>query len=225
MNPKLKILFLLSILILCCCASTKKNEDISISRIDISKFKDSILNDSTFINVKDVSNDFVFDMKYATNNNFLNEQVYECDECYLRYITIKNLIEANKEFVKLGYRIKFFDCYRPIDVQKKMWKIVSNPIYVADPAKGSIHNRGAAVDITLVDVNGKELNMGTEFDFFGEKASHNYKKLPTKVQKNRNLLKQIMLKNHFKSFDSEWWHYNLENSSTFPISNFKWNCN
>ena len=185
---------------------------------------DSVINDSTFVNIKDLSNNFIFDIMYATDDNFLKEAVYECDECYLRYITIKNLIEANNAFMKIGYRIKFFDCYRPLDVQKKMWKIVSNPIYVADPIKGSIHNRGAAVDITLVDKNGIELDMGTKFDFFGKEASHNYKKLPKKVLKNRNLLKEIMIKNQFKFFDSEWWHYNLENSSSFPISNFKWKC-
>ena len=193
------------------------------SKIDLKSI--SVINDSTFVNIKDLSSNFIFDMKYATNDNFLKETVYECDECYLRYITVNKLIEANNDFLKLGYCIKFFDCYRPIDVQKKMWKIVSNPIYVADPSKGSIHNRGAAVDITIVDKNGNELDMGTKFDFFGEEASHNYKKLPKKVLKNRKLLKEVMLKNHFKSFDSEWWHYNLENSSSFPLSNFKWNCN
>ena len=191
----------------------------------ITTAKDSVLNDTTFININELNSEFVFDMKYATTDNFLKEKVYECDECYLRYITVKNLINANKDFLKLGYRIKFFDCYRPIDVQRKMWKIVSNPKYVANPETGSIHNRGGAVDITLVDKNGVELNMGTKFDFFGEKASHNYKKLSKKIICNRKLLKDIMIKNNFKSFDSEWWHYNLENSSSFPISNFKWKCN
>ena len=131
------------------------------------------LNDSTFVNLKDYSWDFVYDMKYATDDNFLKAKVYDCAECYLRLKTVKALIKANAKFIKKGYKIKLYDCYRPLDIQKKMWAIVSNPIYVANPSKGSIHNRGGAVDISLVDKNGVELNMGTSFDYFGIEASHN----------------------------------------------------
>jgi D-alanyl-D-alanine dipeptidase len=106
-----------------------------------------------------------------------------------------------------------------------MWKIVSNPEYVADPAKGSIHNRGGAVDITLVDASGKELDMGTTFDFFGPEASHYYEKLTDEVKQNRFLLKKIMKKSNFISFDSEWWHYNLKKTSKEKVSNTKWECN
>lgn len=95
------------------------------------------LADTTFVRLKDYSDDFVYDMRYATENNFLEAQVYDCGECYVRAITAKALIKANKAFMKQGYRIKFFDCYRPHDVQKKMWAIVPNPTYVANPAKGS----------------------------------------------------------------------------------------
>jgi len=183
------------------------------------------INDTTFVKLKDFSNEFVFDMKYATEDNFLKKKVYDCDECYLRLKTIKDLIEANREFEAKGYRIKLFDCYRPIDIQKKMWEIVPNADYVADPKKGSIHNRGGAVDITLVDQDGKELDMGTTFDFFGPEASHNYQNFSRKIRKNRAYLKEIMLKHHFKSFDSEWWHYNLMDSYKDKLANFKWDCN
>ncbi len=181
--------------------------------------------DTTFVRLKDYSNDFVYDMKYATEDNFLKVQVYDCAECYLRLKTVKALITANEKFLKLGYKIKLFDCYRPLSVQKKMWKIVSNPEYVADPAKGSIHNRGGAVDITLVDETGTELDMGTAFDFFGKEAAHNYDGLSKEILKNRKKLRKIMLKSGFKSFDSEWWHYNLSGSNKDPLSDFKWECN
>ena len=183
------------------------------------------INDTSFVKLTNFSNDFIFEMKYATIDNFLKTQVYDCDECYLRMKTIKNLIAANAEFQSLGLRIKLFDCYRPLDVQKKMWQLVSNPDFVADPKKGSIHNRGGAVDITLVDATGKELEMGTTFDFFGPEASHNFQGFSKKIRKNRALLKEVMLKHHFKSFDSEWWHYNLIDSSKDPLANFKWKCN
>ena len=184
-----------------------------------------VIADTTFVNLKDYSADFVYDMKYATEDNFLKAKVYDCAECFLRLKTVKALVKANTKFMKKGYRIQLFDCYRPLDIQKRMWKIVSNPEYVADPAKGSIHNRGGAVDITLVDADGKELDMGTSFDFFGPEAGHYFDNLPDEVKKNRILLKRIMQKSGFVSFDSEWWHYNLKNAAKEKVSNTKWLCN
>lgn len=182
------------------------------------------ISDTTFVNLRDYSNDFVYDMKYATEDNFLKTKVYDCAECMLRLKTVKALIAANKDFQKKGYKIKLYDCYRPLDIQKKMWEIVSNPIYVADPKKGSIHNRGGAVDISLVDVTGKEVDMGTSFDFFGIMASHNFKQLSKDILSNRTYLKNTMIKNGFNSFDSEWWHYNLKAGLKDKVSNEKWKC-
>ena len=184
----------------------------------------SEVSDTTFVNLKEYSSDFVYDMKYATEDNFLKAKVYDCAECYLRYKTVKALIKANEAFMKEGLRIKLYDCYRPLDIQKRMWAIVSNPEYVADPAKGSIHNRGGAVDITLVKKSGKELKMGADFDFFGPEAGHNYEDLSQKVKDNRSLLKRVMLENGFNSFDSEWWHYNLKSGLKDKLSNEKWDC-
>jgi D-alanyl-D-alanine dipeptidase len=163
-------------------------------------------------------------MKYATSDNFLKAKVYDCAECFLRLKTVKAMLNANTEFMKKGYKIKIFDCYRPLDIQKRMWKIVPNPDYVANPSKGSIHNRGGAVDITLVDASGKELDMGTTFDFFGIQASHNYQNLSQVIKSNRALLKNIMIQNGFNSFDSEWWHYNLKSALNDKVSNTKWKC-
>lgn len=181
--------------------------------------------DSVFVDLKNYSTDFVYDMKYATSDNFLKSQVYDCAECFLRLKTAEALIEANKEFIGKGYRIKIFDCYRPLDIQKRMWKIVSNPSYVADPAKGSIHNRGGAVDITLIDSNGKQLDMGTAFDHFGPEAAVEYAKLSESVKSNRKLLQEVMSKHDFSVLKSEWWHFNYKGASTEKVSNFKWDCN
>ena len=182
------------------------------------------IQDSDFVNIRDWKEDFVYDMKYATNENFLNAKVYDCDECYLRRNTAQALVKANKSFIKKGYRIKLFDCYRPLTIQKRMWAIVPNPKYVADPAKGSIHNRGGAVDITLVDKNGKELDMGTAFDHFGPEAAHGFAGVSDQVKKNRALLKKVMKKYGFKSFDSEWWHYNFTGATSFKAADFVWKC-
>ncbi|WP_456314518.1 M15 family metallopeptidase [Pseudomonas shirazensis] len=180
--------------------------------------------DTTFVNLKDYSKDFIYDMKYATEDNFLKAKVYDCAECLLRLKTVQALVAANKDFMKKGYKIKLYDCYRPLSIQKKMFEIVPNPVYVADPKKGSIHNRGGAVDISIVDSNGKEVDMGTPFDFFGIKAGHNYTKLSNEVLSNRKFLKKVMIKNGFNSFDSEWWHYNLKTGLKDKVSNQKWNC-
>jgi len=180
--------------------------------------------DTTFVNLQDFSDDFVYDLKYATEDNFLKAAVYECAACYVRAATAKALLKANKDFMAKGFRIKFFDCYRPNDVQWQMWELFPNPQYVANPAKGSIHNKGGAVDITLVDASGKELDMGTSFDFFGKEAHHDYTAHPDTVLKNRTLLKQVMEKHGFWSIRTEWWHYNLTALSNAQVANFKWPC-
>ena len=177
-----------------------------------------------FVLLRSLSNDFVFDMKYATSDNFLKQAVYDCGECYLRKSTAKALVKANEEFKSLGYRIKLFDCYRPLSVQKKMWKILPGTHYVANPAKGSKHNRGAAVDLTLVDAQGKELDMGTPFDFFGKKAHHTCTTLPKKVLENRKLLKGVLNKYNFKSIFSEWWHYEYRPEMQSKVEDFQWQC-
>ena len=222
-----KLLFIVGLLIcfgssftLVSCKSNYLSSKKSTILLDITEVNDS----NAFVNLRNYSNDFVFDMKYATADNFLKEKVYPCDECFLRVKTVKSLLEANKSFLEKGFRIKLYDCYRPKAIQKKMWKIVPDANFVANPKKGSIHNRGGAVDITLVDGSGVELDMGTQFDFFGKEASHNFLDLSTEILANRRFLKEIMLQHHFKSFDSEWWHYNLNGSNKDEVSNQKWRC-
>ena len=180
--------------------------------------------DTTFVRLADYSDGFAYDMRYATPNNFLKAKVYDCAECYMRVKTAKALIKANEEFKTKGVKIKFFDCYRPNSVQYKMWKIVPNPQYVANPVKGSIHNKGGAVDITLVTLEGNPLDMGTDFDFFGKKAYHDNLDLPQEILDNRNLLKETMEKHGFWSIRTEWWHYNLSSASNDKVADFKWNC-
>ena len=179
---------------------------------------------SDFVRLKDLSTDFVYELKYATPDNFLKQAVYDCGECYLRKSTAEALVKANEAFKQLGYRIKLFDCYRPLSVQKKMWKILPGTHYVANPAKGSKHNRGAAVDLTLVDAQGKELNMGTPFDFFGKEAHHTYTEYPKEVLENRKLLKETLDKFNFKSIYSEWWHYEYRPEMQSKVENFEWQC-
>ncbi len=186
----------------------------------------SSLSDTSFLFLSALSNDFVYDMKYATTDNFLKTRVYSCNQCLIRKEVAVGLIKANDLLIQQGYRIKLFDCYRPLSIQKKMWEVLPDSKYVANPKYGSVHNRGGAVDITLVDTDGNELAMGTSFDHFGVEAHHSYSKLPDTVITNRRLLKETMEAAGFTAIDTEWWHYNYGTSRTnYPISDFETKCN
>lgn len=229
-----KPLFILFLVFLISCKKEAK-ELIEVSPIPLEKKEDTIIEttdnqfqaivkDTSFVNIKTLSSDFILDLKYATEDNFLHQKVYDCADCYLRKRTALALIKANQEFIKKGYRIKLYDCYRPLDIQKKMWKILPGTDYVANPKKGSKHNRGAAVDLTLVDSLGKELDMGTQFDFFGPEAHHTYLNHTKEVLANRKMLKEVLQKHNFKSIYNEWWHYEYRPERYSNVSNFKWKC-
>jgi D-alanyl-D-alanine dipeptidase len=128
--------------------------------------------------------------------------------------------EANQYFCELGYKIKFYDCYRPLDIQKYMWSKVPRSTYVANPyLNGSIHNRAAAVDITLVTLDGCFVEMGSDYDFFG-RASHidNYN-FSSEILNNRKLLIEGMQRHGFQTIRTEWWHYSFRKNYGFPILN------
>lgn len=117
----------------------------------------------------------------------------------------------------MGLGLKVFDGYRPWSVQKKMWAVYPQPDYVADPAKGSRHNRGAAVDLTLIKLDGTELQMPTGFDDFTDKAHRDYMDLPPEAIKNRELLQRVMEEHHFHGLKTEWWHFDLEHAGQYDI--------
>jgi zinc D-Ala-D-Ala dipeptidase len=168
----------------------------------------SNLPDSALVNILEMDANFVLDVKYATTDNFTKQILYDCEACLLRKIVADSLIAANQFFMTQGYKIKLFDCYRPHSVQFKMWKIVSDDRYVAEPTKGSMHNRGGAVDLSLVDMaTGKEMEMGSPYDFFGRESHHAYQNLPKEVYERRIFLKDNLARFGFEPITSEWWHY------------------
>jgi D-alanyl-D-alanine dipeptidase len=103
--------------------------------------------------------------------------------------------------------LKVYDCYRPPEVQKKFWALVPDERYVANPVKGSKHSLGAAVDLTLVDRRGRELEMPTRYDDFTERAHRDYMKLPRRAIRNRALLREVMVRHGFVPLPTEWWHF------------------
>lgn len=170
-----------------------------------------------------IDSTIIMDLKYATTDNFVKEQMYECGRCFLRKTTALKILEIQKELQGKGYGLKMFDCYRPRPIQWKLWEKVPDPRYVADPKKGSMHNRGAAVDLTIVDSKGKELDMGTAYDYFGAEAHITYQDHPDSVLQNRQMLSEIMLRYGFKPINTEWWHFSLQDQN-YPLSDMLWNC-
>lgn len=166
---------------------------------------------------------FVLDIRYATDSNFVGEAMYDCGRCFLRPRVAKALAAAQGDLRPQGYRIKLYDCYRPRPIQYKLWEKVPDPRYVANPDRGSAHNRGAAVDLTLVDSLGQELDMGTPFDFFGERAYPGFRDLPEAVLRNRDLLSTTLQAHRFLPIRTEWWHFNY-NMKRPELSDFVWNC-
>lgn len=163
--------------------------------------------DADFIQIQSLDSTIRVDLIYATANNFTGQVLYDSDRCFLRQSVAERLVRVQKSLRKLGLGLKIWDGYRPHSVQFKMWELVPNPDYVGDPKKGSRHNRGAAVDLTLVDSLGNELPMPTKYDDFSNKARRDYQDLPEEVIKNRNLLESAMKAEGFLPLASEWWHF------------------
>lgn len=166
---------------------------------------------------------FHLDVRYATENNFVGEPVYDCGKCFLRTDVANALIGVAKSLNQHGFKLVLFDCYRPKPVQQKLWDKVPNPNYVTPPDKGSMHNRGAAVDLSIMKQNGEYLDMGTEYDFFGEETHTDYMNHSEEVLKNRKLLNDLMVKYGFKGIRTEWWHFSFVDG-TYEIADWVWDC-
>ena len=170
------------------------------------------------VELKKLDKSFVIDLRYATDNNFTHHKIYSEPKCILQESTARKLIEVNNELREMGYRLKIFDAYRPYSAQKILYDAASDKTYVANPNKeGSIHNRGAAVDVTLVDESGNELDMPSDYDEFTERAHINYNDCTKKQKENREFLAQVMVRHGFERLSSEWWHFNDKDAMKHPI--------
>ena len=168
----------------------------------------------------------VYDLKYAGENNFMKRRMYpkKTKETYLRIPAARALANVQQELKEKGYGLKIFDAYRPYTITVKFWELVKDERYVANPAKGSAHNRGLAVDLTIIDLKtGKELNMGTGFDNFTDTARHGFMQLPLEVLNNRKLLQTAMEKAGFKILETEWWHYHWPNDRNYEVLDLEFN--
>ena len=193
--------------------SAKPSESISESKI-----KQDFSNPVQLFDLKEIDPRIVQDIRYATTNNFLKKQVYPVSRCLLRQSVVEKLSKVQTELALKGLGLKVYDCYRPLSVQREMWKIKPDSNYVADPNMGgSKHNRASAVDLTLIDRAGKELEMPSGFDDFSEKSSLDYSGGSKAAQENRLLLTNTMKRNGFSPINTEWWHFDDVDWKNFPL--------
>lgn len=169
------------------------------------------------VDIQAINSRILLDIKYATADNFVNKAIYERVGAYLQEDVARKLDQVQQYLEKQGLGLKVWDAYRPVSVQRALWAIVPDERYVAHPDKGSNHNRGAAVDVTLVSAAGYELNMPTGFDDFTERAHYTYQDLEPAQIKNRAFLCDVMTAHGFQPLETEWWHFNDNNAHQYSV--------
>ena len=158
------------------------------------------------------------EMPYASRDNFTGRVLYDAPRCLLRASVAERLSRVQTRLERRGVGLLVWDGYRPRSVQYLMWELVPDPRYVADPAKGSRHNRGAAVDVTLVDFLGRPLTMPTGHDDFSERAHRDATDgLPPIAIVNRALLSEAMAAEGFTGLSTEWWHFDAPGWEAFAL--------
>jgi len=162
---------------------------------------------------------FVIDQRYATKNNFTGKIHYDTVLCLIHKDVARRLLAAQRLARSKGLSIKVFDAYRPVSVQQSLYDATPKELrmYVAKPSANSLHPKGLAVDITLVDSTGRELDMPSKFDDFSVKAHIDYEGATDRQKSNRALLIDIMERSGFRVNKTEWWHYYVPESAAYPL--------
>ena len=172
--------------------------------------------EDVFVRVLDYIPTATQELRYATEKNFTGQTIYDFEDAYLRWGTVKKLQLVCEDLQELGLYIKIWDGFRPVSAQFVLWQICPNPTYVANPTTGySSHSRGNTIDLTLVDENGVELEMPTGFDDFSAKADRNYDDCTEQASNNAQILEILMEKHGFQGYFGEWWHYS--DTVSYPV--------
>ena len=217
----IKLLFLC--LILSCSSPTSENNKnpYGLDIVDnIERYKQSLKGnpDMELLDLESAIPNVQLDIRYATKNNFTAEIIYTDAKAFARLKVAQALkkVQDSLQFHNLGLRI--YDAYRPYAATLKFFEVYPDTNFVANPRYGSRHNRGCAIDLTLIDLStGEEIPMPTEFDDFSEKADPNYLDLPQEVIENRTFLFSIMSHFGFSHYPTEWWHFDFEGWENFPL--------
>lgn len=160
------------------------------------------------------------DIRYATTNNFVGKPVYQEARAFLQRPAAEALVAAHRELGKSGYGLLIHDGYRPWAITKLFWDVTPPALreFVADPASGSKHNRGAAVDLSMYDrAFGRVVQMPSEYDEMTRRAYPDYRGGPPDARGRRDLLRAVMERHGFTVEPNEWWHFNFKDWQEYPI--------
>jgi len=158
------------------------------------------------------------DIRYATSNNIMHRPVYNTAAAFLRLPAAKALKDIQQQLKPMGYGLKIYDGYRPYRVTVDFYEAYHDSNFVASPYTGSRHNRGCAVDLTLIDLRtGRELEMPTAYDAFTKEASATWPDVTEQARKNRKLLQDVLLQHGFVIYPSEWWHFDFAGWKAYPV--------
>lgn len=162
--------------------------------------------------------DVEIDIVYATDRNITGAPIYTRPACYLHADAAACLKKAAAMAKRQGVKLRILDAFRPQEAQRALWNHSPNPDFVANPDFGSPHGRGVAIDLTLIDQNGKELDMGAGFDEMHNRSYHGSELISKQAEANRLLLLGIMVSAGFEYYDHEWWHYQLPDAARkYPL--------
>lgn len=171
----------------------------------------------SLLEIRPESHGVELDIAYATINNFTGAPVYARAGCYLHPEAAECLGKAVEFAAQLNLRLRIFDAFRPSEAQWALWNHTPDPNFLADPRRGSPHSRGVAIDLTLIDLAGRALEMGTPFDAFTPRSHHGNRSVSATAQRNRHLLLGLMTAAGWDFYRNEWWHYQLFNSRQYPL--------
>lgn len=174
--------------------------------------------DEDFVLVTEYIPDIYVDLKYATTDNFTGQIIYDFEDVYLRYGTLKKLKLVQETLEDYGYSLKIWDAYRPVRAQFKLWEVCPNPTYVANPNTGySSHSKGNTIDVTLVKLGGYNVEMPTGFDDFSAKADRDYSDVSASAAENAKFLERVMKEHGFEMYSGEWWHFS--DTTDYAVAN------
>jgi len=211
MKIKLSILFLFVTSLSACAQNGQNPYGLKVIN-DFKVYKASVAENPNLelVDIKKAIPSVVLDIRYATTNNFMKQVMYKQARAFARKPVVEKLKLIQAELNKKGYGLKIYDGYRPYAVTVSFYEKASDKNFVANPAKGSKHNRGCAVDLSIIDLKtGKDVPMPTPYDSFEAAASPTYNDLPTNIIKNRDFLINTMQAHGFKVIYNEWWHFDF----------------
>lgn len=171
------------------------------------------------VDIEQIIPNIQISLRYAGSDNIFGKAIYPFQKCYLLREAAFRLRKVQWELEKMDLQLLVWDGFRPLEMQWKLWEILPDERYVADPRKGGRHTRGTSVDVTLLDKDGRELAMPCGFDDFSEKAHRDFMDLPLEKIRNRQLLENAMQMHGFLGISTEWWHFDLAGWEKYPPLN------